>query len=60
MYDLEEPSQKVVPSKKRKVGEVESYTDLDKDEQAISEASLNKLVGAADHYDLLVTSTFFF
>lgn len=57
MFDLEEPSQKVGTSKKRKCGEGESYTELDKDEQAVSEASLNKLVGAADHYDLMVILT---
>ncbi|XP_078167711.1 helicase protein with RING/U-box domain-containing protein [Carex rostrata] len=52
MYDLEQPSQRAGSSKKQKTGEGESYTDLDKDEQAISEASLNKLVGTADHYNL--------
>ncbi|KAJ1701896.1 hypothetical protein LUZ63_001675 [Rhynchospora breviuscula] len=52
MYDLEMPSQIVGSSKKRKGGEGETYTDLDKDEQAISQASLNKLVGTADNYNL--------
>lgn len=57
MYDLDQPSQRAGSSKKQKAGEGESYTDLDKDEQAISEASLNKLVGTADHYNLAVILT---
>lgn len=34
------------------------YTEQTKDEQAVTEASLNKLVGTADVYDIKVTSIY--
>ncbi|KAG9136076.1 hypothetical protein Leryth_003700 [Lithospermum erythrorhizon] len=41
----------VMPSAKRGVGS-QKFVQANKDEQAISEASLNKIVGAVDVYDL--------
>ncbi len=43
----------VLPIVKRRKG-CQQYPDQNKDEQAITESSLNKLVGAADVYNLEV------
>ena len=43
----------MLPALKRRKG-CPQLPDQNKDEQAISESSLNKLVGAADTYDLKV------
>ncbi|XP_072986407.1 DNA repair protein RAD5B-like [Typha latifolia] len=48
--DDEESTPVVGLAKRRKGGK--TYPEQDEDEQAISESSLNKLVGAADMYDL--------
>ncbi|KAJ3679932.1 hypothetical protein LUZ60_016210 [Juncus effusus] len=56
MYDIEEPvGLKAGPTKRQKGGQSQSQSQsqtYDKDEQAISQASLNKLVGAVETYDL--------
>lgn len=43
----------MLPTLKRRQG-CQQFPEQNKDEQAISESSLNKLVGAADMYDLKV------
>ncbi|MQM01884.1 hypothetical protein Taro_034642 [Colocasia esculenta] len=47
---MDDPSRVPAHVKRRKGGDIS--TDQDKDEQAISESALNKLVGAADLDDL--------
>lgn len=51
---IEDGAAPVLPLVKRRKGTTQQPSEEGKDEQVVTESSLNKLVGAADVYDLEV------